>query len=254
MLLWHTRCWKDNHEVNHLPSSPIDTGTALLANIRPTSSSIVIQHLINLQYKVAFLYCDYRDEKDQTLLNILGHLLEQLLAATSKVPDAIITLLDDIQRAGKSLTISDISQILRLAMMTPNPSRLFICIDALDELLPRVRLDLLKALQSEFGSAQIFLTGRNQIESEVQSICQVREHDAIDIIANSDDIRQYLTREIEKDAEANPDDMNDKLSEEILEAITNRAQGMYVLQQLPHPLFRAVKTHLETSNIYGDTN
>ena len=80
-------------------------------------------------------------------------------------------------------------------------------------------------LHIEFISARIFLTGRPHIQSDVNGIFQ-DQNDPIHITANLDDVRAYLTHEIELDMEVNPDDMNKQLKEEILGAITEKAKGM----------------------------
>ena len=132
-------------------------------------------------------------------------------------------VLEAIEKGGKRPEKSHVSQILRLSISQLN--RLFLCIDALDELGPRVRLELLKVLDTEFCTARIFLTGRPHIQSEVNSIFQ-GQNNPIHITANLDDVQAYLTHEIELDVEVNPDDMNKQLKQEILEAIINKAEGM----------------------------
>ena len=188
----------------------------------------MIDHLISRHGKkhVAYIYADYRDQPNQTLVNIIGSLLKQLLIVNiSNVPDAVISVLESIQEEGKRLERSHILQIVKSAMpQLHDPS--FLCIDALDELEPRVRHELLKVLQSEFGPSRIFLTGRPHIRSEVNSIFQAHQHDPIHITADLGDVREYLTHEIELDMEVNPEDMNEQLKEEILEAIINQAKGM----------------------------
>ena len=190
-------------------------------------SSVVIDHLISRhgEKHVAYIYGDYRDQPNQTLVNIIGSLLKQLLTVNiSNVPDAVISLLESTQEEGKRLGKRHMLQIVKSAVPQLNgPS--FLCIDALDELEPRVRHELLKVLQSEFVHSRIFLTGRPHIRSEVSSVFQAH-HDPINITADLGDVRAYLIHEIELDMEVNPEDMNGQLKEEILEAIINQAKGM----------------------------
>ena len=78
----------------------------------------MIDHLISKHGKqhVAYIYCDYRDQTNQTVVNILGSLLKQLLTATSNIPDAVTGVLELIQKEDKRLEKSDISQILKLVV------------------------------------------------------------------------------------------------------------------------------------------
>ena len=187
----------------------------------------MIDHLIS-QYgerQVAYIYCDYQDQKNQTVIHILGSFLKQFLSNTIyAVPETVISGLEDIQKKGKKIEKSDAIQ-----MLTSVVSQLdvcFLCIDALDELEPRVRLELLKLLQSGFGAAGIFLTGRQHIQPEVDRALQTKFEDAVHVTANQEDIKVYLSHEIEVDMESNPDEMNESLREEILKAILSKADGM----------------------------
>ncbi|KAF8423279.1 hypothetical protein EV426DRAFT_574568 [Tirmania nivea] len=169
-------------------------------------SSAVIDHLISQhgEPQVAYIYCDYRDQTNQTVVHILGSFLKQLLsAAIHAVPKSTISELESIQRQ-----------------------------DALDELEPRVRLELLRLLQSEFGSARIFLTGRPHIQSDINRVFKVNPEDAIHITADRGDIKAYLNHEVELDMEMNPDEMNESLKQEILEVILSKADGMFLLPAL----------------------
>jgi len=187
----------------------------------------VIDHLISQhgESQVAYIYCDYRDQTNQTVVHILGSFLKQLLStAIYAVPEAIISELEAIQRRGKRVETSDVTQMLK--SMVSQLNFCFLCIDALDELEPRVRLELLKLLQSEFSVTRIFLTGRSHIQLEVDRVLQVNWEDSIRITANLGDIEAYLHHEIEVDMEINPDEMNETLKQEILRAILSKANGM----------------------------
>ena len=132
------------------------------------------------------------------------------------------------------MEVGDISQILKVLLQQLNRS--FICLDALDELEPRTRFVLLKALQADLRSIRIFLTGRPHIHLGVDEALQTKLG-AIHINAYEGDIRGYLIHEIEQDEKINPGDMNEQLKEEIVETITGKAGGMYVMYfQTPQTL------------------
>jgi len=197
--------------------------------LMPVCSSVVIDDLITRhgEENVAYIYCDYRDQKNQTVVNILGSLLQQLLIVAPFVPQAIITILEAISIRKHRLEVDHVSQILKV-LLPQLSNHIFVCLDALDELEPRTRFALLKALHTDFGTVRVFLTGRPHIEPEVDGALQTKL-DAMHITADDGDIRGYLTHEIEEDMNINPDDMNDQLKEEILETITRKAGGMYVI-------------------------
>ena len=192
-------------------------------------SSVVIDNLVaqHGRENVAYMYCDYRDQTNQTVVNILGNLLKQLLITAAFVPEVITTMLEPLKKEGRRVEVGDISQMLKALLPQRNNCN-FLCLDALDELEPRTRFALLKALHTDFGTVRIFITGRPHIQPEVDGALQTKL-DAMHITADSGDIRGYLTHEIEEDMNINPDDMNDQLKEEILETITSKAGGMYVM-------------------------
>jgi len=204
--------------------------------IHLASSSVVIDDLITRhgEANVAYLYCDYRDQTSQTVVNILGSVLRQFLTTASYVPETIITTLESIKKKGQRAEIGDISKMLKALL--PHLDRSFLCLDALNELESRTRFLLLKALRTEFDSAHIFLTGRPYIAPEVNRALQI-QLDTMHIEANEGDIREFLINKIEEDMHINPDDMNEQLREEILEAIISKASGMYVLYFFIHIFF-----------------
>lgn len=195
-------------------------------------SSMVIDYLIALHGKqnVAYIYCDYRDQKQHNLGNIVGSILKQLLTATSTVPDhEVVRILESIEQDAINELVYNVSQVLKLAAPHRNGAGPFICIDALDELEPQVRLKLLKALQTVFTTARIFLTARPDIKSEVDSILEVsqcRDDHEINIIPDPAEVRSYLSHEIALDMASNPDDMNEQLKEQILDTLMSKATGM----------------------------
>ncbi|KAF8458591.1 hypothetical protein BGX38DRAFT_1264844 [Terfezia claveryi] len=150
------------------------------------------------------------EKANQNLLNIMGSILKQHLTVTTNIPDQTVDLLESLQKNGKEVMIKDMSQMLKF-VIPQTASHHFLCIDALDELVPGPRLELLKALQIEFGSSRILLTGRPLVASDVSRILQIYLADAIQITPNSIEVRAYLSHEIEQDREMNPDDMNQQL-------------------------------------------
>jgi len=189
---------------------------------------MVIDHLLSHygEQRVAYIYCDYRDKANQNLLNIMGSILKQHLAAATHIQKAILDLLESFQEQGRKVPIKDMARMLKSAIS--QTGSYFLCIDAVDELAPGARLELLKALQTEFGNSRIFLTGRPHITSDVSRILQIYPANAIQITPNPIEVRAYLTYEIDLDWEMNPGDMNEQLKGEILHGIVTRAQGMYV--------------------------
>ena len=136
--------------------------------------------------------------------------------------------LDAIQKQNRHVEQDEVLLILKQALSTLETG--FVCMDALDELEPRIRkqlLSTLQTLQAECRSIRVFLTGRPHIQLEVNESLGIQEGDSVSISAEADDIRAYLIHEIEQDRD--PCAMNEELKEEILDVIISKSEGMYVL-------------------------
>lgn len=192
-----------------------------------STSSIVIDNLFShlrtgqAVIGIACLYCDYRDQDNQSLQNIITCFLSQLLATVTKFPDEAATKLDSMRKENRRPEIKDALSLLKLVMQQYDC--IFICIDALDELAQRTRIQLLEALHN-LNTARIFLTGRHHIQEEVSKWLQLGSQESITISANMEDIRLYLEEEIKVDW--NDKAMDQKLKDEIVDIITKMSEGM----------------------------
>ena len=108
-------------------------------------SSVVIDYLYSKFHQhptigIACLYADYKDQTSQTLVHILGCFLYQLLiTATEPIPDEVTKKLQDIKQQRGKLGIEDCLALLKIRLHQLQHA--FICIDAVDELEPKVRRD-----------------------------------------------------------------------------------------------------------------
>lgn len=197
----------------------------------PRHSSIVIDDLVSRfsqipQVGIAWIYCDYRDQTNQSLVNILGSILRQFLRAvsTSHTLGQIEKILDSTKKSGTRVDILQVLPMLKLTLSQMDCS--FLCLDALDELVPQTLVKLLQILQSEFSSVRIFLTGRPHIQQIINDRLQIQDQNTITLEAHPEDIRKYLKHQIQLDRELNPEEMSLPLEEEILDLITQRSEGM----------------------------
>ena len=101
----------------------------------------------------------------------------------------------------------------------------FICIDAVDELEPQVRQQLLNILK-ELGtnSTRLFLTGRQHIESEIRKCFQVEDKYRVIISPHLDDIQEFLKQQIRDDVIKGA--MDKVLKKNIISVIFRKSQGM----------------------------
>ena len=195
-------------------------------------SSVVIDNLYSQFHEhpnigIACLYADYNDRIRQTLVHILGSFLRQFIStAIEPIPDEVIQKLQDIRRRGGKLSPEDILALLKIQLRQLKFA--FICIDAVDELEPRVRYQLLDVLNTLGTNTRVFLTGRGHIESAIQNRLQVMQKYKVTISASRQDIQAVVKEQIMTDPY--PDAMDQVLAEEIVDAIVSKSHGMYVIE------------------------
>ena len=179
---------------------------------------------------VSFLYADYKDHTNQTLVNILGSFLRQLLTTTQvPIPIKVIKILYGIQQQGGKVEAKD--NLAMLKILLNQLQRAFICIDAIDELEPKIRRQLLIALKELCtNNTRLFLTGRSHVESEVQKCFEVAPQYTVIISANQQDIQEFVKQQIQEDYDLNPEAMDSILEKDIIDAILQKSQGMCVIE------------------------
>jgi hypothetical protein len=171
---------------------------------------------------LGYIYCDYRDQKEQTTENIVGAILKQLLGLLPEIPEAVLKLYEERVRQGKPLSLTDAVDLLGIACA--QFSKVYVCLDALDE-LGNLR-GLLKQLRDSPHSMQIFITGRHHIQATVQE--HLKEGQTISIEAHESDIRRFIEYEIGGPNDIEPRAMDERLRKDILEKVVDSAKGVLV--------------------------
>ena len=176
---------------------------------------------------VLFLYCDYQTQKDQSAVNIIGCLLSQVALGANQIPSEIQRAFELGQRGRHALQLPD---MLKLFIKTISSiERVYICFDAMDELLPENRSELLRLLRQIIRDApniRLFLTGRPYIRGELDKYLTKGAY-TIHIAADQEDIATYVSRKMEDDEDnGGPDLMPDNLKNEILKTMLEKASDM----------------------------
>ena len=202
-------------------------------------SSLVIDDLCDgpceEHVAIAMFYCDFRSQQEQTSANIIGAILRQLLVGGEMLEHVQLAFRKAKKEVGgRGLRLPDMAQMLKQALATL--SQAFICIDALDECLPKHLLELLVSLKDilqESPGTRIFVTGRPQVEAEITRYFTTAV--AVPISPNTHDIKRYLEKKLEMDSQ--PAAMSDGLRADILRIIPERISKMCVrTSTVPTPL------------------
>ena len=192
------------------------------------TSSLVIDSLCDRageeSVAVAGLYCDFLSQQEQTTTNIMGAILKQLVGKggiSKDLRDAFQK--GKIELGGRGPRLVDLMRMLRVTIASL--SRVFICIDALDECLPKHLPELLESLRGvvqESPRTRIFLTGRPHVREDIQKYFS--KVVVIPISPNPDDIRNYVEMRLNRDAE--PEAMSNDLRADIVRVILEKISDM----------------------------
>ena len=198
---------------------------------RSQISSLVIDTLSEQTYgqniAVLSLYCDYQAQKDQSAVNMIGSLLKQIaLGAVGMVGEIKNAFEKSRQGGGKGLRLPE---MVGLFVKTIGPlERVYICVDAVDELVPQHRSEFLRALRQitqEALNTRLFLTGRPHIRMELDKHL-TKEAYTVHIVPDQEDIAKYLSRKMDDDDDRDPDLMTENLKNDIMRTMLEKASEM----------------------------
>lgn len=173
---------------------------------------------------VAYIYCNFKRQDEQTLEDLLASVLKQLAQGRSSLPQSVKSLHDRCKSKKTGPSIDDISTVLQ--SVAAEYSQVFILVDALDEC--RVdnscRANLLSeiaGLQTKCG-VKFFATSRF-----ITDITERFEGDLrLEIRANEQDVLRYVKghiHELPRFVQRDPD-----LQQEISSGIAKTIDGMCV--------------------------
>ena len=158
---------------------------------------------------------------------MIGSLLKQItLGVVGNVGDIQNAFEKSRQGGGKGLRLPE---MLDLFVETIGPfERVYICVDAMDELLPQHRSEFLRALQQtiqEASNTRLFVTGRPHIPGELDKSL-TRGAYGIHIVPDQGDITRYLSRNMDDDDSRDPDLMTENLRNEIMKIMLEKTSDM----------------------------
>lgn len=196
-------------------------------------TSIVVDHLTSKYQNdpsigIAYIYCNYQRQNEQTVDQLLASLLKQLAGKWPSLPQHVIDLHDTHAKRRTRPGVEDIVTSLDRAVL--GHSQIFILIDALDEYGAtgdsRIRfLQQIGRLRQQF-KLNVFMTSRfdssvtSQIEKFFEGVMR------IEIRADREDIQTYVRCKLDilpPTVYERPDLQND-----IIDGITDSVDGMYV--------------------------
>lgn len=199
-------------------------------------ASLVVEHLKQnpqtTSNAVAFIFCDYKDQSQQKILNLISSITRQFASQADSSMEMLKTLC--LERGpksscdrGKSLTLSEHCDLLR--SLSKDIPRGLIVVDAIDE-LPETNdhgedardyvLQVLKELSPFY---RILITSRPHIEPGET----FDSYTTITIEATEEDLATYLHSKLSSSKRLKKFIAKDKkLREDIIAGLTKKACGM----------------------------
>ena len=176
---------------------------------------------------VLFLYCDYQARNDQSAVNMIGSLLRQIVLGAVGIVGEIQNAFKKPGQGGKKgLRLPEMRELF---VKTISPlKRVYICVDAMDELLPQHRSEFFRTLKQiiqEVPNTRLFLTGRPHIRGGLDKHLTRGAH-TIQIVPDQGDIAEYLSRKMDDDDDQDPDLMTENLKKDIMKTMLEKASEM----------------------------
>ena len=210
--------------------TPSDEQRTLLLTGRD-GSSVVVDYLCDQAIEegmaVTCFYYDFASREAQSPTNVLGSLVKQLLSGLGVIPEEIAQKFEGQKKVigGRKLKLPD---IVKMFTTVSSFQRTFICVDALDECVPKHRLEVLDALGQilqRSPNTRIFMTGRSHIQGAVERGLGGRTI-SVSIKSRDDDIVTYLRARLKKDT--TPEAMDGFLENDIMKSIPEKISETYV--------------------------
>jgi hypothetical protein len=189
-------------------------------------TSIVVDYLSTNFSKdsnigVAYLYCNFRQQHQQTLEHFLASLLKQFIREQSSIPNSIKGLYNHHKDKRTRPSYNELSAALQ--SVTASHTRAFIIIDALDECsatggCQKTLLSEIFNLQAKF-EINIFATSRmsDYITKFFDGASSLKIH------ATDGDVKTYLNSQM---LLQNPDIFDDSVRDMAITGIVEAAEGM----------------------------
>lgn len=173
---------------------------------------------------IAYFYCSFNRQTDQTLERMLAVLVRQLFQERAILPESITALYQKHHTRAVRPLVDELKEMLRT--LSNSYARVFFVIDALDECGPECNhlLDELTFIQNQKSACVNILATTRVVPDILQ---RFSAHPQIEILADIDDIRHSLNRRMSRHPRFVTQDV--KLQEEIIQKITSADHGMSVV-------------------------
>jgi len=158
---------------------------------------------------------------------MIGSLVRQAALRGPGIPSEIKSVFDESkQEGGDGLNLPEMVKLL--VQVIGSIELVYLCVDAVDEVLPQQRQKFLRAIQQvvqEAPNVRLFLTGRPHIRAEFDRLLTKGAY-SIDIVVDPGDITRYLSQKMDDDDDRDPGLMTEDLKNSIMKTMLEKASEM----------------------------
>lgn len=201
-------------------------GKTVLASITVNNLRKARNEAMKNNRGVAVMYIKY-NEPEQTLENLLGSLLRQLIESADGIPSAVLQLYDHHRHRNTAPSLDDLCGSLLLVI--DSFTEVFVIIDALDECSEELRWELLERLETIQPHVHLLITSRflDSINEELKSFSR------IEIKAHRADIELFIDQQIKKNRNLRRiTERSPALRCDIKNTVVKTAEHMFLLARL----------------------
>jgi hypothetical protein len=187
----HSWCRQDRHDVRFHPN-------LLTITCAEINRSIVIdwlrnQHQEHPHIRVAVVYCSYQDRDNQSVFNLLAGVWRQILHPNAVHSEDVQKLYETYSNEGRP-SLDVLTKIVSAEVQ--RHSKVFVIVDALDELSENTRDGLVRRLRSLQPTVNLLITSR-----KLGSIAEeFSDQPQLEIDAKNEDIITYIQARVSQDA------------------------------------------------------
>ncbi|OBT97547.1 hypothetical protein VE01_04507 [Pseudogymnoascus verrucosus] len=167
---------------------------------------------------LAFTYCNYKEHDIQTLSNLMGSLVQQLVQCYGAIPDEVRVLYT--QYNARNIRPSEDELSRALLSLISKFSHVYIVVDALDECNPKTRGKFIEKLQQLPTNLRLLCSSRHL--GDIQEAFADASH--LEIRASDADVALYRHRSCKY--------LNWSSSDTIVDKLVMKAKGMFLLAEL----------------------
>lgn len=171
--------------------------------------------------RIAYVYCDYKDQVAQTASNLIACLIRQIIGHSNELPQQLEQLHKELKIQSRRPSFNELKRLLEA--LCGDRGRIYLLVDALDECEAKERRLLLPLFDTLLRrSTRLFVTSRPNNEDIFQTFVEASR---ITISASESDLREYITERINERKEI-INRLTPELKQNIVSTISVGASGM----------------------------